>query len=206
VTAAVILFTGAGVSAVFWKMPTSAEFYDLYQPDVVDKELAGVPLPNEAVAAISSEEMKQISLPALEIAPVIDDGAKKYAQAYEPPASLAATHAAKDNSPAVEAESPVEPASPKKFEPMRRVVEKKPIDVETINDVFLPKPESVSTAEKSDELLATFQFAENGKADFASAADMELPADPFPVTTAAPTQLQPLQPLTSSGLSPLLPL
>ena len=200
--AAVILFTGAGISAVFWKMPASAESYELCNAGVVDKTLEAVPLPSESVAAISSEEVKQMALPALEVEPVADRGVEKYAQVYEAPASLAAPR------PEVAVEhTAFKPVIPQKFEPMRQIAEEKAIAVESVNREFPSKPASVSTTEKSDELLLRFHFAENSRADFDSAAS-EQPADPFPVMSAsAPSSsLQPLQPLPLEGLAPLLPL
>jgi len=195
--ATVILFTGAGVSAVFWKMPTSAGTYELYRADIADKNLAAVPLPSESVAAISSEEMGQIVLPAF--APVVDTGMEKYAQIYEAPASLAAFHT---EQPAhIPASSPVT----RKFEPMRQIIEEKSISIEPVNRDFPAKPVSIDTTEKSDELRQRFQFAENSKAELEHSMS-EQPADPFAKTAPPTSSLQPLQPLQFAGLSPLLPL
>lgn len=204
VTAAIILFTGAGVAAIFWQMPTGSEYYDLCQADVVDKDLAAVPLPHESVAVISPEAMQQIVLPTLGVAPTADSGAEKYAQAYDPPASLESIHPIENKTPIlVEEESPV---ALQKFEPMRHIVEKKPIVLEPVDHDFLPKPESVSTAEKSDEMLSKFHFAENGKSDYDTSSVPLPPTDPFPLPQPSESPLQPLQPLSADGLSPLLPL
>jgi len=205
--AAIILFTGAGVSAVFWKMPTGAKFYELCHAEVVDKDLAAVPLPSESIASISSEEMKQMSLPTFDITPVVDSGAEKYAQIYEAPASLVALNVEQGKiAPVVAEESTPAPVSPQRFEPMRQIVEDKPITAEPVNKEFLSKPTSVSATEKSDELLPIFHFAENSKADVNDSVKSEQPADPFPVMTAPTPALQPLQPLQFENLSPLLPL
>lgn len=205
--AAVILFTGAGVSAVFWKMPTSAKQHELYRSEIADPNLTAVPLPNEAVASISVEERSQIVLPALDVAPVADIGVEKYAQIYEAPASLVAQNPVQEKTPSeVAEESAVVPITPQKFEPVRHIVEKKPISIELVNREFPEKPTSVSTADKSDELLSMFHFAENGKSDFVDSTKSAPPADPFSTMTAPVSRLQPLQPLQVESLSPLLPL
>jgi len=212
-TATVILITGAGVSAVFWKMPNSGESHALYPQKMVDKSLAAVPLPNNTVAAISHEEMQQMELPAFDFTPVADGGAEKYAQIYPMPEALAMLNAEQNNiAPLVEEEksSPM-PIVPQKFEPIRHIVEKKPISVEPVSRDFMPKPASVNTAERSDELLMEFQFVKNNRANFdkadsANGGEPEPPVDPFPVAVASVPTLQPLMPLSFDSLPPLLPL
>ena len=196
-TAAVILFTGAGVSAVFWKMPTSAGRYELCHADNVDKNLVSVPLPNQSVAALTTDEMDQIVLPAFDITPITDSGGEKYAQIYEAPASLVSLNME------TTVEEPVWTAGPQKFEPMRQIVEEKPISLEPIDRDFLSKPVSVSTTEKSDELLQRFHFAENSRFEHSVSGQ---PTDPFAETIKSTALLQPLQPLQLASLSPLLPL
>jgi len=203
--AAVILITGAGIAAVFWKMPTGNEMHDLYQAEIVDKALAKTPLPSESVALFSPGE---ITLPTLDVAPALDGSAEKYTQVYSAPVSLAAfnTEQEKTASPVVEEEPAVMPVVPQKFEPMRQVVEKKPISIESVNREFQPKPTSVSTLEKSDEMLSLFHFVGNSRADVDHSAEPAQPADPFPVAAVPTPPLQPLKPLSRDGLSPLLPL
>jgi len=200
--ATVILVTGAGVSAVFWKMPTNNALHDLCHEGVIDKELRAVPLPHETIAAISPAEMQQMSLPTLNMAPVADGGAEKYAQVYPAPASLAMTHAELGKNIPEEQEASPAPTIPQKFEPMRQIIDEKPVSVEPVNRDFPPMPASVSITEKSDELLTSFHFVENSRAALDKPA--EQPADPFPITVVS--ELQPLQPLQLSGLAPLLPL
>ena len=205
--ATVILVTGAGVSAVFWKMPTANELHALYHEGVVDQELAAAPLPNESVPNISLEEMQQMSLPMLDFAPapVADDGASQYAQVYPAPAPLvAAVNAVHGRDISQEIEETFTPVTPQKFEPVRQVIDEKPISVEPVNRDFPPMPTSVSTTERSDELLTAFHFVENSKAGLDNSP--EQPTDPFPVATAAVPALQPLQPIQLDGLAPLLPL
>ena len=203
--ATVILVTGAGVSAVFWKMPKANEFHALYHEGVVSPELATVPLPNESIAAISPEEMQQITLPVLSIVPVAADGAGKYAQVYPAPAPLLAVANAEQGGDTLEGEDfPFTPSTPQKFEPIRQVIEEKPILVEPVIRDFPPIPMSVSTTEKSDELFATFHFVENIRAELAD--HPEQPTDPFSRTVTPTTALQPLQPLQFDEHSSLLPL
>jgi len=199
-TAAVILFTGAGVSAVFWKMPVCADRYELCHADHVDKHLVSVPLPSRSVAALTTDEMDQIVLPAFDMVPITDSGEAKYAQVYEAPASLVSLNME------TKVEEPAWTATPQKFEPMRQIVEERPFSVEPINRDFLSKPVSVNTTEKSDELLQRFHFAENSRAEFERSVSGQ-PADPFATEASKPTaSLQPLQPLQLASLSPLLPL
>jgi len=202
--ATIILVTGAGVSAVFWKMPTANELHALYHEGVVDQELAAVPLPNESVPNISFEETQQMSLPMLDFAPVADTGASKYAQVYPAPAPLVAANARQGWEVLEETEESIIPVTPQKLEPVRHVIDEKPISVEPVNRNFPPMPTSMGTTERSDKLLAAFHFVENSKVEF----DLlpEQPADPFPVVSAAIPALQPLQPIQLDGLSPLLPL
>lgn len=212
--AMVILITGAGVSAVFWKMPNSGEPHALYPEKIVGKGLAAVPLPSDMVAAISHEEMQQMELPALDFTPVADGGVDKYAQVYQMPATLAMLNVGQDNVvPLVEEIKPSPPPSiPQKFEPIRHIVEKKPISLEPVSRDFMSKPVSVNIADRSDELLMEFQFVKNNKVNF-DQADSENetepapPVDPFPITVASIPMLQPLKPLSWDNiLPPLLPL
>jgi len=202
--ATIILITGAGISAVFWKMPKANEFHALYHEGVVNPDLAAVPLPNESIAAISPEEMQQITLPVLDIAPIAADGARKYAQVYPAPALLTMINTEHDRD-VLEEETPFTPFTPQKFEPIRQIIEEKPISVEPVSRDFPPMPTSMSTTERSDELFATFHFVENNRAELADLP--EQPTDPFSRTVAsALATLQPLQPLQFDGHSPLLPL
>jgi len=92
---------------------------------------------------------------------------------------------------------------------MRQIIDEKPISVEPVNREFQSKPSSVSTVEKSDEMLSIFHFAENRKADSELLSEPESPVDPFADTfaiAASTPALQPLQPLQLDVLSPLLPL
>lgn len=248
--AIVVLITGAGIGSIFWKMPTANEHHALYGAGVVDDGLVAVPLPGEAVAAISPEEirqislpalemmpvtadvvgkaiplpgeavaaispeeMKQISLPDLEMMPVTADGVGKYAQVYPAPAPLAMVNAEQGNAVMKEEAPVMVPAAPQKFEPMREIIEEKPISIEPVSREFAPIPTSASTTERSDELLAMFHFVQNNKIDLSS--PLEPPADPFPVQPADPfpvaatptlSTLPPLPPLQLGSLSPLLPL
>jgi len=204
--ATVILATGTGVAAVFWKMPNVGELHALYHEEIVDKELAAVPLPNETVAALSLEEMQQITLPRLGMAPVAADGRGRYAQAYPAPASLAIANVEQDAVVQEEEEPSFTATVPQRFEPMRQVIDEKSVSVEPINREFPPMPTSVGTAERSDDLMATFHFVENSRVE--QDATHEQPSDPFPVVpapTPAVSTLQPLQPLELGRLSPLLP-
>ena len=203
-TATVILVTGTCVAAVFWKMPKAGESHALYHEGIVAPELAAVPLPNETVSALLPAEMKSISLPTLDIAPVIDEGAERYAQAYPAPAAVAMVNAEQNRS-TQEEESLFTPAAPQKFVPMRAIIDEKPISVEPVDKVFLPMPTSVSTTERSDTLLAMFHFVENNRAEGSDTT--EQPTDPFPIAAAPMVlPLQPLQPLQPDGLPPLPPL
>jgi len=212
--ATVILVTGTGVAAVFWKMPKAAESHALYHEGVVDQELAAVPLPSATVAAISSEEMQQIDLPRLGIAPVLDEGIGRYAQVFPAPAPLAMINAEQGRSTQTPEEETFAPNTPQRFEPTRQIIEKKPISVEPVNRDFAPMPTSVSTTERSDELLTVFHFVENSRAELGNPPgqptdpfSIRTPTDPFPVVAASPAStLQPLQPISLDGLSPLLPL
>ena len=197
--AAVILITGMGISAVFWKMPGYSESHALCHDGVVDENLITVPLPSESIARLSPDD--RITLPALDIVPATDSGADKYTQVYPVPASLAALDAEQRQE-----DEPTMPVTPQKFEPLRRVVVEKPIFVESINRDFQPQPISVSTVEKSEELHSKFHFAENIRADL---EDSAVPTDPFAGQMAASTipTLQPLQSIRfNNGLSPLVPL
>jgi len=201
--ATVILVTGVGVSAVFWKMPKTAENHALYHESLVDKKLAAVPLPSESVAAISPEEMQQFTLPMLETQPIINDGAERYAQVYPAPPPLTTNNVIQSETP----EETFPPMTPQKFEPIREIINDKPISVEPVSQEFPPIPESVSTTERSEELEATFHFVENSRAVLGNLP--EQPADPFPVivaATPAASTLQPLHPLPLERLSPLRPL
>ena len=203
--ATVILVTGAGVSAVFWKMPKANEFHALYHEGVVNQELAAVPLPNESTAAISPEEMRHITLPVFDMAPIAADGAGKYAQVYPAPVALARVHAEQGEDAFEEEMFPFTPSTPQKFEPIRQIIEEKPLSIEPVRWDFPPIPTSVSTTERSDELLAQFHFVENNRGEFADLS--EQPIDPFSRTvTPVLATLQPLQPLQLGGHSSLLPL
>jgi len=205
--AIVIMITGTGVSAVFWKMPCNGEFHALYHEGVVDKNLPDVPLPSEAIAAISLDEMQRMELPILEYAPVADDGVGKYAQVYAPPASLAMLNAEREKIPLLtEEEEPFKPIIPQKFEPMRQIVDEQPVSVESVSRDFPPKPMGISTAERSDEMITLFHFAENSRANFESETEPVQPMDPFPIAATSAPALQPLKPLLFENLSPLLPL
>ena len=203
--ATIILITGTGAAAVFWKMPKASELHSLCHEGVIDKELAAVPLPSDMVAALSSEEMGLFSLPTLETAPVLADGAAQYGQVYQAPAPLAKAHAGQVEVEAVSESSSV-PIAPQKFVPMRDVIEEKPISVEPVSRDFAPMPTSVSTTERSDELMAQFHFVENARAERNS--PQGLLEDPFPriETPSMPVvaTLQPL-PFQLDGLSPLIP-
>ena len=205
ISAAVILITGMGISAIFWKMPAGSELHALYNEDIVSKDLAAIPLPSESNAMLAPDE--QITFPALDIAPVTDSGAERYAQIYPRPASLAALDAeqTKKETPTIQEEETLL-AAPQKFEPIRTVVEK-PIFVESVNREFQSQPVSVNTTEKSDELLSQFYFVGNSRPDIDDSIEMKLPEDPFPMAAvSALPPLQPLQPIRVNGLSPLQPL
>ncbi|MDR0327097.1 MAG: hypothetical protein LBI05_02240 [Planctomycetaceae bacterium] len=184
--AAIILMTGAGISAVFWKMPSDHEMHALCQAEMIDKNLAATPLPSESIAMLSPEERGQMVLPELNIAPATDDGSGKYANVHPPQASWETV--------------------PQNLEPMRPIVEEKPFDVEPVSRDFQTSPAPVSTIEKSDEMLSKFHFAGNIRADFDEQTEPESPADPFPGTAIFTSTLQQLQPIELSSLTPLLPL
>jgi len=208
--ATVILITGAGIATVFWKMPTGNEIHDLYTADIVDKTLAATPLPSDSVALVAPGE---ISLPTLDIVPALGGGVEKYTQVYPAPVALAALNTEQEkkkaDSPVIEENErehvPV-PVAPQEFKPMRPIVEEKPVAVESVNLEFQPKPTSVSTIEKSDEMLSLFHFARNSMAEADRSAEPAPPADPFPVAAVSVPPLQPLQPLAQNSLSPLRPL
>jgi hypothetical protein len=201
--ATVILITGAGLSAVFLKMPNGAECHALYHEGIVNQDLAAVPLPSDSVAVISHDEMLQMDLPMLDSAPVADSGAPRYAQVYEAPPSLVAYHSERNSTVSLIEEESAMPDVLPTFEPVRKIVVEKPIIIEPVNKDFQPKPASVSTTEKSDELLMMFHFVENSREDFGYPAESVQPADPFPI--AVTSTLRPLIPL-NENLSPLLPL
>jgi len=208
-TAMVLLLVGAGVAAVFWKMPRSVETHALYSEGIMDKDIADAPLPSASIALISPEEGAEMELPTLDMVPVPSSGAVQYGQVYPAPASLVPLNAEQEKTPlpAMEEEIILTPVVPqKKFEPMRKIAEEMPISVESIDRHFLPKPVSVSTAEKMDELLAESHFAANERAVFDNATEARQPADPFPIAAAVSPGLQPLKPISSGGLSPLTPL
>ena len=220
-SAAVILITGMGISAIFWKMPNGNAHYALYHDGIIDSGLMVTPLPSESIALLSLEERKQVMLPELEVSPVADGGIGKYTQVYEPPASVAVldSESRKIDSVVVEVEPVFAPVVPQKFEPMRPVIEEKPIAVESVSLEFQPKPTSVSTVEKSDELLSMFLFAENSRVDFdrlaesdSAESDSAEPIDPFSGADSfsravvSASELQPLKPIQLERLSPLLPL
>jgi len=204
----VILITGAGVAAVFWKMPKAAELHALYHEGAVCKELVAVPLPSDMVAAISSEEMGLFDLPTLEMAPAFAGGAAQYGQVYPAPAPLARAHAEQVGAEDAEASS-FAPVAPQKFQPMREMIEEKPISVEPVGRDFAPMPTSVSTSERSDELLATFHFVENARVVEHNSLLGQLMEDPFPImeppSVPVVSTLQPLRPSQFDNLSPLIP-
>jgi len=211
VSATVILITGMGISAIFWKMPQGNESHALYHVGSVDQVLAATPLPSESIATLSPEVRGRMALPELDFAPVADEGIGKYTQVYAPPVALAARNSDFTRIGTVSAdEEPVPiPIVPQRFEPMRQIIDEKPISVEPVNREFQSKPSSVSTVEKSDEMLSLFHFAENRKADSELLLEPESPVDPFADTFAIAVHspaLQPLLPLQLDALSPLLPL
>ena len=210
--ATVILVTGTGISAIFWKMPQADGLYALYHDNVVDQDLAMVPLPTGAAAVMSPEEIQQIMLPVPDIAPVTSDGAGKYGQVYPAPAPLAMVHIEQGRI-TPEEEELFTPVAPQKFEPMREIIDAKPFSMEPVNRDFAPMPTSVSTTERSDELHTTFHFVEHGTVE--RDEPPEPPVDLFPIRSAdvvpfpvvaTPSALQPLPPLQLEGGSPLLPL
>lgn len=204
--AAVILITGLGVAGIFWKMPKNAEQHDLYHTEIVGNDLAAVSLPGELSSLIAPGEL---SLPASDISPAMDDGQERYTHVYQLPEPLAALEAEqkKMDEPAVEEEESPPPAVPQKFAPMRQSTVELPIDINAVNREFQSKPVSVSTAEKSDELHSAFHFAANSRMDFEDSAEPAPPMDPFPIAAASTaSSLKPLTPVRLSGLSPLLPL
>ena len=200
-SAAIILVTGTGVASVFWQMPKAYDSHVLYNQDLVHPELAAVPLLTEAKSALLPTEIKSISLPALDIAPVTDAGAGMYGQVYPAPPAVAMVYA-DQNANAMEEESLFTPGAPQKFEPMRAIIDERPIYVEPIDKEFLPMPTSVSTTERSDALLQVFHFVENDKVERSGTA--EPPTDLFPIAAVSTMpSLQPLQPLQPGGLLPL---
>jgi len=215
VSAVVILVSGLGIASVFWKMPGGGETYSLYHNEVMDQNLAATTLPDELRALISPEQQAQMSLPMLDVEPAVGGGTEKYTQLYEPPASLVNEPPASLATRAAEPEKAVLPALekellvPQRFEPMRPVIGEKPLSVEHVNKDFQPKPDSVSTAEKSEEMQAMFLFVGNNRMEMDRSSEPVPPMDPFPADlfpiVSAPA-LQPLQPLHIGNLSPLLPL
>jgi len=207
--ATVILITGAGISAIFWKMPVPTnEMHALYHEGVVNQDLAMMSLPNESASMLSDEERKSMDLPAFDSPPVADDGAERYAQVYPAPPALAMANAEQNKGTVLPEEKEEElftPVTPQKMEPMRQIIDEKPISVEPVNRDFPPKPMSVNAAvERSDELIAVFHFVENSRADLDAPAEQL--ADPFPMAAVSAPSLQPLQPLELSTLAPLIPL
>jgi len=205
--ATIIMITGTGIAAIFWKMPNGNEIHALYHEEIINKDLTSTPLPNESMAMLSPEERGQMTLPMLNITPARDDGVGRYTQVYPLPAALAArnSESLEINAASVEEDQPITPVVPHNFAPMRRIVDEKPISVEPVNWEFQPKPVSVSTTEKSDEMLSKFHFAVNSRADSDLSAEPEPPADPFSIASTTPA-LQPLKPIALDGLSPLHPL
>jgi hypothetical protein len=211
-----ILIAGAGVASVFWKMPAGNEVHALYYEGVVDRNLAAAPLPSESIALFNVKEREEIMLPPPSVAPAMDSGLDKYAQAYPAPASLLVLNAESGRtvSPAsaVKEQSASPSAIPQRMEPMRQTIEERPISIEPVNRDFPPKPDSVSITEKSDEMLSEFHFAANSRASLDHLAEPAPPTDPFPTDSfpvaaaTATSMLQPLKPLQLNGLSPLLPL
>ena len=206
-SAVVILIMGLGIASVFWKMPNGESHHALFHGDIIDRELITTPLPSGEIALLSLEERALMELPMLDFVPVVGGGAEKYAQIYEPPDFFSPEREETIISqvvaifPAVvETVREERPVLPLIFEPMRQIVEK-PIFLETVDKDFQSKPASVSTAEKSDEFLTRFHFAENSLASFGDSVESELPSDPFPMPA-----LQPLTPIHFGNLSPLLPL
>ena len=204
--ATVILITGTGVSAVFWKMPNGMGSHALYHEGIVDKNLSAVPLPSDAVAAISQDEMKQMELPTLDFMPTVDGGAEKYAQYYQTPEAVAMLNIGQDKVNSFEEEEYHEAMIPQKFEPVRHIVEKKPIAIEPVSRKFMPKPTNVNVSDRSDDLFLEFQFVGNNRGNFGIGQEPEQPADPFPVAAASLATLAPLKPLLFDDLPPLLPL
>jgi len=207
----VILITGMGISAIFWKMPQGNEHHAFCHEAIIDQGLATTPLPSEAIAALSPEARGGMILPELDYMPAAAEGIGKYTQVYPPPVSLAVRNSDSTRVDTVSAEEePVYvPSVPLRFAPMRQIIDEKPISVEPVIREFQSKPNSVSTTEKSDEMLTLFHFAENRKVDSELLSEPESPVDPFADTfaiAASTPTLQPLQPLQLDVLSPLLPL
>ncbi|MCL2005391.1 MAG: hypothetical protein FWG73_04420 [Planctomycetaceae bacterium] len=195
--AMVILLTGSGIATVFWKMPTGTEVHALYDSNVIDQDLAGVPLPDESIAVFSLEERAHIVLPLLEMGPVTDNGSDKYAQVYPTSPAVASLHIEQGQfiSPPRHTEPVIPQMIPQGIEPIRQILEEKPILLEPVDRDFPPRPDSVSTSlhtiEKSDELFSLFQDTER---------DTEL------ILSTLTSELKPLPPFEFSGLSPLYPL
>lgn len=210
ISAMVILITGMGLSAIFWKMPQGNESHALCHEAIIDQGLAATPLPSEAIATLSPGARGDIILPELDYTPMAVEGEKKYTQVYAPPVSLAARNSEfpKIDGVSADEEPAFVPIVPLRFEPMRQIIDEKPISVEPVNREFQSKPSNVNTAEKSDEMLTLFHFAENSRADSALLSGQESPVDPFAdafAIAASISTLQPLQPLQLDALSPLLP-
>ena len=207
--AVVIMIKGSGVATVFWKMPGNSEAHALFHQEILDQELATMTLPNEKLALISPEAQSQMMLPTFDIEPVTASVTDKYTQLYEAPAPLARALEEKaleegldPNNTATVAMTP--PVIQQRFEPMRQIEGDAPMEVESVARDFTPKPGSVDTAEKSDELLGMFHFAENNRTEFDRLSESALPIDPFPVVSTP--SLQPLLPFPFVNLTPLLPL
>ena len=205
--ATVILITGAGVAAVFWKMPKANELHPLSHDHVAGTDLVAVPLPSDAIAAVTPDEEHLLVFSAPDFAPVVADGVAQYGQVYQAPAPLARGFAEGVGVVEEREASVIAPTAPQKFEPMRDILEDKPISVEPISREFAPMPTSVSTTERSDELLARFHFVVNDRAERSDLP--ELPTDLFPIREAPSvpvvSTLQPLPPVQRDHLFPLIP-
>ena len=195
VAAMVILITGSGIAAIFWKMPTGMEIHSLYDSNIIDQELAETPLPDESIAVFSLAERGHIVLPRLEMTPSADSGADKYATVYPAPPAIASLHIEQGQFvwPQEHTESIMPKMMPQSIEPIRQILEEKPMLIDPVDRDFPLRPDSMSTSlhtiEKHEELLSLFQ---------------DTPHD-IDITPALMSGLQPLLPFEFSGLSPLHP-
>ncbi|MDR3234295.1 MAG: hypothetical protein LBT46_11645 [Planctomycetaceae bacterium] len=207
ITSAIILLTGSGIAAVFWKMPEhNAGLYDICDQSVVDPQLAAVPLPKDSLSHATISEIEQMSLPVLEGNSSADTGSGKYAQAYPVPEGIAAARNAATSvgdAGRKDGEAKFVPIAAQKIEPVRRMIPAVPMTAETVNKTFHEKPKnSFDTSAVNDEMTVLFQFAENLNAENESKAK-DSPENPF---SAAVNHLKPLEPLPKSRMLPLQPL
>ena len=194
------MITGAGIASVFWKMPTGTQTHALYEATLIDQHLAASPLPGSALSPEEQPPFDLPYLPTLGDMPLADSGATKYGLTDSTPPALASRNIEQGQFIPPTWESTWDRPKPaeasailQSLEPIRQIIEEKPLDIEPVDRDFPPGPDF-------DDL--TNLTLPNAILDD-KVQDEPVSTSPQPGFASA---LQPLQPLRFDGLSPLQPL